>query len=79
MNKAEMSKDKIISLCNCRDCPSYIECGEKAGYCSKEVGKSKCIESENGCICPTCPVEMEMEWFDVYYCTRGSEEEHRRK
>ncbi|TKJ46924.1 hypothetical protein CEE34_06435 [Candidatus Aerophobetes bacterium Ae_b3a] len=60
-------------MCICPQCPSWIECGEKGGFCLSAIGKSSCITEQKGCICPGCPVTGEMGLKHDYYCTRGSE------
>ena len=74
-----MDLKEAIELCICAMCPTYLDCGEKLAFCMEEVGKSKCIEVENGCICPACPVQEAMHFQHEYYCTRGSEKELLRK
>lgn len=74
-----MNHDEAIRQCICKTCPSYFECGEKIAFCLYESGKSKCIVSEVGCVCPGCPVQLEMSFKKVYYCTRGSAEEQNNK
>ena len=66
-------KIEVLKMCICRNCPSFIECGEKEAYCVQ--GRSKCIKEEKGCICGGCPVTMKMKLKHGYYCTRGSEKE----
>lgn len=75
-----MNHEEATGLCICKTCPSYFECGEKIAFCMYESGKSKCIVSEVGCVCPGCPVQQEMGFDKVYYCTRGSSEaQHSKK
>ena len=66
----EQKKEYVFTNCICKKCPSYVECGEKAGYCL--VGNSKCIEEKKGCICPDCPVTKKMNLKWGYYCIQGS-------
>ena len=61
-----------VSLCICRRCPTFAECGEKIAYCFTNAGKSKCIKQEKGCICGGCPVTSKFGLDYGYYCTRGS-------
>jgi hypothetical protein len=42
-------------------------------FCLYAQGKSSCIKTENGCICPGCPVYAADAMKAMYYCTRGSE------
>ena len=62
-------------LCTCPMCPTYLDCGERPAFCMEEIGKSKCIEVESGCICPACPVQEALSFQHEYYCIRGSEKE----
>ena len=71
----EKKKEMVLSMCTCPDCPSWVECGEKGGFCFQTIGKSDCIETEKGCICGACPVKEKMRLRHVYFCTRGSEKE----
>ena len=70
-----MDRDKALSLCVCRMCPSYFDCGEPIAFCLAESGKSACITMENGCMCPGCPVQAEMRLKHDYYCIYGPEKE----
>jgi len=70
----EEKKKKVLSMCICKGCPSYVDCNE-LGFCFPTIGKSKCIKEEMGCLCPICPVTEMMGFTHVYYCTRGSEKE----
>ena len=72
-----MDRKKGITLCICKICPTFIDCGEEIAYCLAVSGKSACITKEDGCLCPGCPV-LESEGFShVYYCTRGTENDQR--
>lgn len=75
--KPEMTEEEkmeyVFNNCICKKCPSYVECGEKAGYCA--VGKSTCIKEKKGCICPDCPVTAKMGLKWGYYCVAGSAKE----
>lgn len=73
----EKSKEALQGACLCPSCPSWVSCGEKAGFCIPSVGKSRCIKKENGCLCPACPVAEKMKLEHDYYCTRGSEKEQK--
>lgn len=66
----EQKKEYVFTNCICGKCPSFVECGEKAGFCL--VGVSKCIKEKKGCICPECPVTKKMGLKWGYYCTDGS-------
>jgi len=74
---AEMEEKKkmVLEMCICGECPSWVECGEKGGFCFPTIGKSGCIKEEKGCICGKCPVYSKMSLKNGYYCTRGSEKE----
>jgi len=71
----EEKKKMVLEKCICAKCPSWVECGEKGGYCHPAIGKSKCIKEEKGCICGGCPVTKELGLKHGYYCTKGSEKE----
>jgi hypothetical protein len=68
-----MDRKKEITRCLCGMCPSFVDCSEAIAYCLAETGTSGCIKSEQGCLCPGCPVQDEGNFQHVYYCTRGSE------
>jgi hypothetical protein len=68
-----MKQEKAAAICICESCPSYFNCGEKLAFCLWGSGKSKCIISEVGCICPGCPVQPELSHQKIYYCTKGNE------
>jgi hypothetical protein len=62
--------------CVCRMCPTYFDCGEPLAFCVWRTGRSRCITTEQGCICTGCPVYVEEEFVtEGYYCTRGTESE----
>ena len=69
----EQKNAYVLSNCICKKCPSYVECGEQAGYCL--LGKSTCIEERKGCICSDCPVTKKMGLKWGYYCVAGSAKE----
>lgn len=68
-----MDRKKGITLCICGMCPSFVDCKEEIAYCLADQGASACINGEQGCLCPGCPVQDEEGFSHVYYCTRGSE------
>jgi hypothetical protein len=74
-----MDRSEAIAECTCPMCPTYINCGEQVGYCLSEIGKSKCITIEKGCICPQCPVQIEMNFTHDYYCIYGAEKQQSHK
>ncbi len=53
-----MDRKKGIGLCNCGMCPSFVDCKEEIAYCLAEKGTSGCINFEQGCLCPGCPVQI---------------------
>ena len=55
--------------CICKKCPTFKECKEKIAFCLN--GKSKCIKSQSGCLCPTCPIQKKFNFNKVYYCIEG--------
>lgn len=59
---------RLESECICAECPSFVDCEEPIAYCV--VGVSKCIKTEQGCICPGCPVYEELQLDSYYYCIR---------
>jgi len=67
--------EMVQGMCICKDCPSWVECGEKGGYCHEMIGKSECITEKKGCVCPDCPVTKEMGLKYGYYCIDGSHKE----
>lgn len=62
MNPHELEEKKmmVLSMCICAGCPSWVECGEKGGFCFQTMGNSTCITGEKGCIRDRCPVTAEM-------------------
>ena len=75
MKAIEMKKE----MCTCSKCPTYTNCAKNAKellFCN--AGKSfMCIPDEKGCICPTCPVAMDMGLKHSFFCTKGSEKAQR--
>ena len=71
----EEKKKMVLSMCTCKNCPSWVECDEQGGFCFPMIGKSRCITEEKSCICGGCPVYAKMELKHTYYCTKGSEKE----
>jgi hypothetical protein len=65
--------DKNANRCRCPGCPTHNECmksNEERLFCSR--GKTGCNPEKRGCLCGTCPVEMEYELYDFYYCAKGA-------
>ncbi|MDE4907755.1 DUF2769 domain-containing protein [Methanogenium marinum] len=56
-------------------CPSWVNCGEKGGYCAAAIGKSTCIHEEKGCLCRSCPAFKNAGLKHTGFCTKGSENE----
>lgn len=78
-NMAE-DMSKMIKMCNCPACPSYVKCnGGELAFCLVNVGKSKCIKEEKGCLCMACPLAAKMKFSKVYYCTKGSDKQLSKK
>lgn len=71
----EEKEKMVLEQCICKSCPTYVDCGEKGGFCFFTIGKSSCIEEEKGCICPSCPVYSQMGLKNMYYCIKGSEKD----
>jgi hypothetical protein len=65
-----MDKRDALNLCICKNCPSFVNCKEKMAYCV--MGKSKCIKSKKGCLCPTCKFQQKNEFNGVFYCVEGA-------
>jgi hypothetical protein len=63
--------------CICGRCPTYNECmraDESLLFCL--TGRSEtCTFEKKGCLCPTCPVTMDLGLKSAYYCIRGTEQE----
>jgi hypothetical protein len=79
MSPEEMKKkeEKVISMCICRSCPTYVAGADPIGYCFSTIGKNDKIKKEDQCICPGCPVYEEMSLTKMFYCTRGSEKDQK--
>ena len=73
----EEMKQKVIGMCICRSCPTYVEGADPVGYCFPTIGKNEKIKEEDQCVCPGCPVFEEMNLTKTFFCTRGSEREQR--
>jgi aldose sugar dehydrogenase len=68
MSKPEDTKENF-EKCVCDNCLSYNSCmkGEKEKlYCVR--GKGKCDIKKEGCICGSCPVQVENGLGRMYYC-----------
>lgn len=79
MSPEEMEKmeQKVISMCICQSCPTYVEGADPVGYCFPTIGKNDKITMEDQCVCPGCPVFEEMNLTKTFFCTRGSEREQK--
>ena len=67
--------EENLGKCVCASCPSYDECmknGKELLYCAEEAGKSACEVERKGCICGTCPVQIENGLVSGYYCVTGA-------
>ena len=67
--------EENMQKCVCPECPSHNTCMKEnmeGLFCSPEVGKSTCEFDKNGCICGTCPVQLEHELMSGYYCESGA-------
>jgi Protein of unknown function (DUF2769) len=77
--KPEMPQAEINRSCICEGCPSYVDCSRKGATHEKAfcliMGRSKCIIDEKGCICGACIVKSKMKLKDLYFCTKGTEEQ----
>lgn len=67
--------------CVCPDCRTYTDCARsKSEFLFCLEGKSPdCITKGVECICPTCPVEVEYDMKNMYYCIEGSEADKRKR
>ena len=84
---SEMSEEersaKIKELevdCVCPICPTFNQCAKEAGeniFCIR--GKSNCIETQKGCICPNCTFAFKYKIgvLNNFYCINGGELERR--
>jgi len=65
--------------CICPDCPTYNECardGKEFLYCI--YGRSfSCVTEDLGCICPGCPLIMDLGLLNLTFCLLGSEQSQR--
>jgi hypothetical protein len=71
-----INNEENMKKCVCAKCPSYNECSAGKNellFCA--IGKSGCEYKMNGCICGSCPVEIENGLKAGYYCLKGSAEE----
>ena len=78
---AKLSQNELIktietlkSKCICSDCPTYTECAKKAdeSFFCYIGGSFICISEENECLCPSCPITIEVGLTHNFFCTRGS-------
>ena len=69
------TREKMLELCICPQCPSFVDCKEEITFCLAESGKSKCIKDRKGCVCGGCPVEKQMGFNHGYYCVLGAEKD----
>ena len=79
MNPEEMKEmeQKVIGMCICRSCPTYVQEADPIGYCFPTIGKNVRITEEDQCICPACPVFAQQSLTKIFFCTRGSEKEQK--
>ncbi len=68
----EEMRSVLEEECLCKDCPSYVKCGEMGGYCFQQVGKSKCIKKMRGCECGACSITKMEGLTGMYYCVKGA-------
>ena len=80
MNSEEMKemKQKVIGMCICRSCPTYVQAADPIGYYFPTIGKNVKIVEEEQCIYPACPVFAQQSLTKTFFCTRGSEKEQKR-
>lgn len=60
----------VTQMCICPECPSWVEAGERGGFCFETIPKSKYISEKKGCICRGCPVAKRVGFSDLYYCMK---------
>lgn len=75
MELNESDVDEVLGMCICMTCPSWVNCGDKGGYCLSIVGRSRCIEEAKACFCPRCRAFIMAGLNHTRFCIRGSEEE----
>ncbi|NTW29159.1 MAG: DUF2769 domain-containing protein [Coriobacteriia bacterium] len=68
-----MDKSGAASACICPSCPTYVDCDKRLAFCVEDDEESRCIVTERGCMCGSCPVEAEMGFMLAYYCTLGGD------
>ncbi|MGC9311022.1 MAG: DUF2769 domain-containing protein [Candidatus Aenigmatarchaeota archaeon] len=68
-SKNVLAPARAKRLCLCKDCPSYVDCGERA-FCLKGAKKSRCIEEEVGCLCHGCQVRLRLGLREWYFCMK---------
>ena len=69
--------EKMVDKCKCHGCLSWVECGERGAYCLPGSEKSRCIKSEQGCLCVCCPVQTLMDYRHTFYCLYGNDKAQR--
>ncbi len=72
---------QVEGMCICEGCPTYLKLGESddyIAYCYTR-GKSKKIKDEAGCICSSCPVYAQMSFTKLFFCTRGTEKQQKKR
>jgi len=79
LEETKKMKDKVIGMCICKSCPTYVEGADPVGYCLPSIGRNEKITEEDQCICPGCPVFDDMNLTKTFFCTRGSEKEQKEK
>ena len=50
--------DEVLGMCICMTCPSWVDCGEKGGYCLF-VGWEKCLHPGGEGMCLSAVPGME--------------------
>jgi hypothetical protein len=60
----------VTQMCICPECPSWVEGGERGGFCFEPIPKSRYIGEKRGCICQECPVAKRVGFSNSYYCIR---------
>ncbi|MGZ4902836.1 MAG: DUF2769 domain-containing protein [Halobacteriota archaeon] len=60
-----------MCMCYGGDCPTYNDSDLSGGlFCSR--GKSDKQVEKSDCICPDCPVQVQYDLTDIFYCDEGA-------
>ncbi|MDH4226229.1 MAG: DUF2769 domain-containing protein [Deltaproteobacteria bacterium] len=75
MGKEEFTaaQERIMQLCKCPSCPTYVKGDKPYGYCFPVIGTSSMIKKEVDCKCFGCDVYKDYSLDNSYFCTRCSQ------